>query len=329
MLFHSLLKSPLRVSFSRTFASSSNVAPLVLSPPQLREILQSKTPVSVLDASWFMPNSPRNAKSEFIAKKIPGSQFLDLDEVASSHPLGLKHMMPTERVFADACGKFGIEPASHVVIYDSHGIFSSPRALFMFRSFGHTNSSIVNGGLPYWEDLGFPIEEGPASVPKLAEYPTPMLDASAIRNYEQMVANSTSDPRSVGTDIVLDARSRGRFTGADPEPRAGLESGHIPRSFSLPFNVFLQQQSTASNSTYTTLRPVPEILQALVDAVGDRQAEAILEGDASVVTTCGSGMTAAILWLGLKLLGAHKIGLYDESWTGYAMRSSSKIDKTI
>ncbi|KAK0473206.1 Rhodanese-like domain-containing protein [Armillaria novae-zelandiae] len=321
-MLNSLLKSTLRVPFSRTFASSSNVAPLVLSPPQLREILQSKTPVSVLDASWFMPNSPRNAKSEFIAKKIPGSQFLDLDEA-------FKHMMPTERVFADACGKFGIEPASHVVIYDSHGVFSSPRALFMFRSFGHTNSSIVNGGLPYWEDLDLPIEEGPASVPKPVEYPTPFLEASAIRNYEQMVANSTSDPRSVGTDIVLDARSQGRFTGVDPEPRAGLESGHIPRSFSLPFNVFLQQQSTASNSTYTTLRPVPEILQALVDAVGDEQAEAILKGDASVVTTCGSGMTAAVLWLGLKLLGAHKIGLYDESWTGYAMRSSSKIDKTI
>ncbi|KAK0208516.1 Rhodanese-like domain-containing protein [Desarmillaria ectypa] len=327
MLFNSLLKSTLRVPFSRAFASSSNVAPLVLSPPQLREILQSKTPVSVLDASWFMPNNPRSAKSEFIAKRIPGSQFLDLDEVASSHHFGLKHMMPTERVFADACEKFGIEPVSHVVIYDSHGIFSSPRALFMFRSFGHTNSSVVNGGLPYWENLGFPIEEGPASVPKPAEYPTPTLDVSAIRNYEQMVTNSTS--RSVGADIVLDARSRGRFTGADPEPRPGLESGHIPRSFSLPFNIFLHQQTTASNSTYTTLRPIPEIRQALVDAIGDKQVEAILKGDASVVTTCGSGMTAAVLWLGLKLLGAHKIGLYDESWTGYAMRDSSKIDKTI
>ncbi|KAG7450280.1 Rhodanese-like protein [Guyanagaster necrorhizus] len=328
MLFNSLLKGTLRIPFSR-FASSSNVAPLILSPLQLREMLHSKTLVSVLDASWFMPNSPRNAKSEFIAKRIPGSQFLDLDEVASSHQLGLKHMMPTERVFADACERFGIEPASHVVIYDSHGIFSSPRALFMFRSFGHTNSSIVNGGLPLWEDLGFPIEDGPASEPEPAEYPAPMLDVSTIRNYEQMVANSALDPQSVGADVVLDARSRGRFTGADPEPRPGLESGHIPRSFSLPFNVFLEQQSTASNPIYTTLRPIPEIRQALVDAVGEKQVEAILKGDASVVTTCGSGMTAAVLWLGLKLLGAHKVGLYDESWTGYAMRGSSKIEKTV
>ncbi|KAI6136914.1 Rhodanese-like domain-containing protein [Pisolithus sp. B1] len=292
--------------------STVATTPYLVSPSQLHESLSSGG-VSVLDASWFMPNSPRNPHEEFNKKRIPGAQFLDLDQVASPHELGLRHMIPTESVFAAACEGFGIEPNSHVVIYDTHGIFSSPRALFMFRAFGHGKSSILDGGLPRWETEGFGTENAPPVNGKKSTYPTPILDKTVP--YEQVVTNSMLDPTlDPSAELLVDARTRGRFIGTDPEPRPGLSSGHIPHSFSLPFNA------------YTTLLPISELRQALVDAIGAEQAELVLTGSRRITTSCGSGMTAGILWLGLRMLGAPSVSLYDESWTGYATRSESRIE---
>lgn len=302
--------------------------PLLLSPSQLQQLLPDTKQVSILDASWFMPNSPRNANEEFLKKRVPGAQFLDLDEVSSPHELGLKHMIPSERHFADTCEAFGIEPTSHVILYDTHGVFSSPRALFMFRAFGHEKSSILDGGLPRWEAEGFPIEAKPPASARNSVYPTPVFDKGMIRSYDQMASNSFTDLHSdPAVELVIDARSRGRFLGTDPEPRPGLSSGHIPHSFSLPFTAFLQTSTTPNSSVqYTTFLPVAELRNALVSHVGDH-AEAVIQGKRPITTTCGSGMTAGVLWLGLKLLGAPNVALYDESWTGYASRASSKIEK--
>jgi len=143
-----------------------------------------------------------------------------------------------------------------------------------------------------------------------------------------MTSNSALT-RESGGEIVLDARSRGRYDGTDPEPRPGLSSGHIPNSLSLPFNMFLQTQTSPTCSQYTTFKTPPELRNALLEAVGEKHAELILRGDIPIITTCGSGMTAAVLWLGLRLLNVDKdVSLYDESWTGYALRSSSKIEKS-
>ncbi|KAI6032026.1 Rhodanese-like domain-containing protein [Pisolithus microcarpus] len=252
--------------------------------------------VSVLDASWFMPNSPRNPREELNKKRIPGAQFLDLDQVASPHELGLKHMMPSESVFAAACEGFGIEPNSHVVIYDTHGVFSSPRALFMFRAFGHGKSSILDGGLPRWEAEGFGTEDAPPVGRKKSTYPTPILDKTVVRSYEQVVVNSMLDPTlDPSAELLVDARARGRYAfcrpslhGHDPEPRPGLPSGHIPHSFSLPFNAFLKTHTIPNTSAqYTTFLPISELRQALADTIGAEQAEL--------------------------------------SWTGYATRSESQI----
>jgi thiosulfate/3-mercaptopyruvate sulfurtransferase len=285
--------------------------------------------VSILDASWYMPNSPRNPADEYLSKRIPGAQYLDLDEVASPHELGLKHMMPKERLFAEACERFGIEPSSHVVIYDSHGVFSSPRALFMFRAFGHENSSILDGGLPAWEAEGLPVDDSPPKEAVRTRYLTPVLDTSTVASYKQIVSNSALNPsQDPNVHVVLDARSRGRYLGTDPEPRLGLSSGHIPNSFSLPFTAFLRNQiSSRLGTQYTTFLPPIEIYKALVDAVGTEEAKSITEGHRPVITSCGSGMTAGVLWLGLKLLGGNEVGLYDESWTGYATRESSRIER--
>ncbi|KAH7911220.1 Rhodanese-like protein [Hygrophoropsis aurantiaca] len=327
---HSIKKSSkLFLNPTRTMSSSVS-PPLLLSPSQLRGLLPSDNAKSgtlrILDATWFMPNSPRNPHEEFIQKRISGANFLDLDKVASPHELGLKHMMPTEEAFAQACERFGIEPSSHVVIYDSHGVFSSPRALFMFRAFGHHNSSILDGGLPRWEAEGFPVATEPPVQANHSSYPTPILDKGAIRSYEQVVSNSFPDPLAdPAVELVVDARSQGRYIGTDPEPRPGMSSGHIPHSFSLPFNKFLKSHTAPTQ--YTTFLPVPELLKALIDAIGADQAELVIQGKRSITASCGSGMTAGVLWLGLKLLAAPKIAIYDESWTGYASRSSSKIIK--
>ncbi|KAK7694429.1 hypothetical protein QCA50_001615 [Cerrena zonata] len=306
--------------------------PLVVTPKQLYDLPSGS--VTVLDASWHMPNSPRKAKEEFLSKRLPNAQFLDLDEVASPHELGLKHMIPSEETFAGACETLGITPQSHVVIYDSHGVFSSPRALFMFRAFGHERSSILNGGLPNWEAHGCQVETGEVKPSKKAKYPAPRLDNSIIRSYEQMISNAQHDPSEQSiAELVLDARSKGRYLGVDPEPRPGLSSGHMPHSLSLPFNAFLDTNTfkpspDAAEVSYTTVRTSQEIIETLRDAVGDEKLKEIVEGKRGVVTSCGSGMTAGVLWLGLKLLGVDKVALYDESWTGYAMRESSPIVKS-
>ncbi|KAL0575125.1 hypothetical protein V5O48_006829 [Marasmius crinis-equi] len=324
----SLRRSLMRLGSSlahRSTRAASTSAPYLISPWQLQDLLATGNDVTVLDASWFMPNSPRNAREEFLAKRVPKAQFLDLDEVASQHPLGLKHMLPSEDTFAAACEKFGIRPETHVAIYDTHGVFSSPRALYMFRSFGHSNSSIVNGGLPLWELEGLTTESGQAQSPQKSQYPRPSFDPLSVRSYEQIVENSGLGSSSQA-EIVIDARSRGRYLGTDPEPRPGLSSGHIPNSFSLPFNAFLETRQTPG-STFTVFRSESDIRKVLDETLGPQDSQSVLKGQRSIVTTCGSGMSAGILWLGLKLLGAQKIGLYDESWTGYAMRPASRIVK--
>ncbi|RPD81783.1 thiosulfate sulfurtransferase [Lentinus tigrinus ALCF2SS1-7] len=315
--------------------------PLVVTPAQLHNFKASEPSSSdlvILDASWHMPNSPRKADAEYLASHIPSARFLDIDRVASPHPLSLPHMMPDPETFVDACSKFGITPETHVVIYDTHGVFSSPRALYMFRAFGHHRSSILDGGLLGWQSHGGQTESGASENVQSTEYPTPSLIKDVVKDYEQMVANAELNPATnAGAFYVLDARPRGRFLGVDPEPRPGLSSGHMPYAVSLPFSAFVETHTVpehiASKITdklplnYTRLRSNQAILAALEDVLGADRAQEVLEGRRPIVTSCGSGMTAGILWLGLKLLGVERVGLYDESWTGYAMRKESKIVK--
>jgi len=241
----------------------------------------------------------------------------------------------------------GISPETHVILYDAHGVFSSPRALFTFRAFSHNNSSVLNGGLPRWIEEGYRFESGDlhgaASTP--ARYPPPKFNADVIKTYAQMVNNAAHPLADPETGIVLDARARGRYLGTDPEPRPGLPSGHIPNSFSLPFShftnthmfsneAFLAEHPTFPFKMYTTLAEPGVLEHKLIKSIGRDRANAVLSGERRVVATCGSGMTAAVLWLGLSYIWEGQqlprpttISLYDESWTGYAGRPESKIDK--
>ncbi|CAE7210198.1 unnamed protein product [Rhizoctonia solani] len=273
-----------------------------------------------VDSTWFMPGVPRSGYEEWKQRRIPGARFLDLDAVASEHPLGLKHMLPSGEVFAKACEEMGIEPSSQVVLYDTHGVFSSPRALYMFKSFGHEKAGILDGGLPRWEVEGLPIETGePSATVQPAKYAVPRLDESAVRSYEQIVANAKVDPSaSPAAELVLDARAYGRFTGEQPEPRPGLSSGHMPHARSLPFNTLLESHATGKG--YTTVLPRDKLKQVFDKAVGEANA------GRSIVASCGSGMTAGTIWLAGQLLDT-PVAIYDESWTGYAMRPESVIVK--
>ncbi|KAI0359183.1 Rhodanese-like protein [Trametes cingulata] len=337
------------LSFTRRFGLRSYATmfadhcPLVLTPAQLHNLKTTTTDASdlvVLDASWHMPTSPRKGAEEFLRVHLPTARFLDLDAVAAPHPLSLPHMMPDPATFARACAQLGISPKTHVVLYDTHGVFSSPRALYMFRAFGHHRSSILDGGLPGWQVHGGSTEDGPApTVHMWANYPPPKLNTSVVKDYDQMVANSRRDPtKETDAFYVLDARAKDRFLGKAPEPRPGLRSGHMPYAVSLPFNAFLETHTvpqhvanvvrpdgTDGPYTYTRLRSTQGMLTALEEALGSERAKEVLEGKRQVVTSCGSGMTAGILWLGLQLLGVERVGLYDESWMGYAMRPESKV----
>ena len=229
----------------------------------------------------------------------------------------------------------------------------------MFRSFGHDQSSVLDGGLPRWVTEGHPTETGPVMEIPRSKYPAPSLAsenvrsgfsvvilsvfaAQSIQGYEQMVSNAAKELSEPLTEIVLDARSHGRYKtrhltsesgshtmcrylGSDPEPRPGLPSGHIPNSFSLPFNVFLQTNTISeTGKTFTTFLPPNELHRKLADAVGSEYARLIIEGKCSVTTTCGSGMTAGVLWLGLKLIEeSTSAALYDE------VRYWSVIGRTI
>lgn len=327
-----------------TTKATPEPVPLILAPKDVQELIGSnaKNPSSIriLDATWFMPNVKRNARKEFeVGPRIPNAIFWDVDKVATQkgekdangielNPLGLSHMMPTAETFARSAGECGIRPDTHVIVYDTHGLFSSPRTAFTFHAFGHRAISILNGGLPAWIKEGYEVENGSPHSTEPTKYPLPNLESTLIRSYDEIVANARMGARS---QSVLDARPKGRFQGTEPEPRPGLSSGHIPNSTSLPATELLDINSTQNDTSFTTLKNQTDLWRTMSDCVGgmdelDKLRQASSAGESAVTNTCGSGMTAAILWLGLYQLGIQS-SIYDESWTGYASRKESVIDK--
>jgi len=194
----------------------------------------------------------------------------------------------------------------------------------MFKAFGHEKASVLNGGLLSFEAQGFPVEDGDYSQEiRSSDYPEPTLNALSLRTYEQMLENARHPlSASDSVELVLDARAAPRYHGTSPEPRPGLPSGHIPHSISLPFNALLELHSSGS-STYTTIREPDDLRKIIVDILGSDEALQP-NGKRRIVNTCGSGMTAAIIWLALQRLGVGS-ALYDESWMGYAGRPESEI----
>lgn len=246
--------------------------------------------IVVVDASWHMPNSGRDGAREFLAEHIPGAVHFDIDAVAD-HSTALPHMLPDAHAFAVAAGALGIGDGLKIVVYDSAGLFSAPRVWWTFRVFGAGDVKILDGGLPKWKAEGLPLEDGPSR--RLPATFTARFDHSLVADITRVDQALKS-----GAAQVLDARQEARFRGEAPEPREGLPSGHMPGSLNLPHGRVVADGR---------LRPAEEI-RAAVEAAG-------LDLSRPVITSCGSGVTAAILWVALESIGKTPQALYDGSWT--------------
>jgi thiosulfate/3-mercaptopyruvate sulfurtransferase len=255
----------------------------------------------VLDGSWHMPQLKRDPRAEFEAAHIPGAVFFDIDAIADGGT-SLPHMLPTADEFSAAAGALGVGNGDRVVVYDSRGVVSAARVWWTFRVFGHTAVAVLDGGLPKWRTEGRPVESGPVKPP--ARRFTGTFNPSLVRSVDQMLQNLGSR-----SEQVLDARSRGRFEGTEPEPRPGLRGGHIPGSLNLPYDLLYRPDGT--------LRP-PDELRAQLEQSGADIAR-------PVTTTCGSGITAAVLAFALHLVGAPNVAVYDGSWTEWAGRADTPI----
>lgn len=255
--------------------------------------------VVVVDASWYLPAEQRDPHAEYLERHIPGAVFFDIDDI-SEKETDLPHMLPRPEKFASRMRKLGIGDGQRIVVYDGAGLFSAARVWWTFRAMGADDVAILDGGLPKWIAEGRPVEDGEVGRP--ARHFTARLDNGVVRDLGQVRALLTS-----GDEQIVDARSAPRFLGREPEPRPGLKAGHIPGSMNLPYRDLLSPDGT------------------LKDREGLDRAfrEAGVDLSRPVVTTCGSGVTAAILAFGLALLGHRQASVYDGSWAEWGGRDDT------
>lgn len=261
-----------------------------------------KPDLVVFDATKYLPNENKDGRAEFLRAHIPGARYFDIDEAADPDT-DLPHMVPTPGRFAKLLGAWGVSNASRVVFYDQKGLASAARGWWLMGLFGHDNAAVLDGGLPKWQREGRAIADGEPPTPRPATF-RPDYRAARLRGVGDLLGNVATQ-----AELVLDARAAGRFTGQTPEPRAGMRSGHIPGSASLPYTDLLNPDGT--------FRPV--------DAVRTRLAQAGVDGTRPVVTSCGSGVTACILTLGLRLAGLPEGAVYDGSWTEWGGRADTPV----
>jgi len=257
--------------------------------------------VKVVDGSFYLPAEQRDAGAEFLARHIPGAVFFDIDQVCDKSS-ELPHMFPTAAEFAAAVGALGIGNDDTVITYDGGKLTGACRVWWMFRAFGHARVAVLDGGIGKWLAEDQAVEAG-AAAPDPAPYEA-RFAPDMLRDVTQML--SLID--SAGMQI-LDARSAGRFAGIAAEPRAGLRSGHMPGARNLPYDQLLAEDGT--------LRPTDELRARFVEAGIDLAAP--------VVTSCGSGVSAAVLLLALQRLGHRENALYDGSWSEWGSRDDTPV----
>lgn len=249
----------------------------------------------LLDASWYLPDAGRDAKAEYDAGHIPGARFFDIDEISDGRS-DLPHMAPPVEKFMSRMRAMGVGDGHQVVVYDGAGLLSAARVWWLFRLMGQENVAVLDGGLPKWVAEGQPTEDMPP-IPR-DRHMTVRLQNQLVRDVTQVAqASKLGDPQ------IVDARPPARFRGDAPEPREGLRAGHIPGSRNVHYETLLNDDKTMK---------APEALRAVFEAAGVDPAK-------PVITTCGSGVTAAILALALERMGQTTWSLYDGSWAEWGM----------
>lgn len=256
----------------------------------------------VVDASYYLPAMNRDAEAEFTAGHVPGAIRFDIDKV-KDRSSNLPHMLPSADVFAAEVGALGIGDGMRIVVYDGAGLFSAPRVWWTLKTFGVSDVVILDGGFPAWTEAGYPVEEGPARSRSRRTF-TARLDHSAVANLGD-IKRALADP----VIQVVDARSAERYAGIAPEPRAGLKAGHMPGSLNLPYSEIMSNGRLADAQT----------IRAALDRHG-------IDPARPIVTSCGSGVTAAILSLAFMRIGRPPKALYDGSWSEWGSREDCPVE---
>lgn len=268
-------------------------------PEQLKSLLNHKS-INVIDGSWYLPAQNVNSQKEFEQRHIPNAQFFDIDLVSDQNS-SLPHMLPNAKEFSSAISKLGISNDSHIVVYDSAGLFSAARVWWTFKVFGHDRVQILDGGLPAWIKHGGEVESKPSTA-KQTDY-IATLNTNLISDKAALIDNISNKQF-----IILDARPTPRFLGQAPEPRPGLPSGHMPESISL---------CSASLIADGRLKPRSELLNLFNQANVDQSTP--------IITSCGSGVTAAIITLALVECGYGLNRLYDGAWSEWGAADDTVI----